>query len=334
MTSSIRKTAPWLLAFFAFAGSAHAQSDKEARSVAIQLFDSGRKLAQAGKYSEACPKFEQSEKLVPGLGTEFNLADCYEHIGRVASAWLGFREVAAGAQAAGQSDRELEAKRRASLLEPKLSRIKLVVASPAPSDLEVTRDGKPIGKALWGTAIPIDAGQHVIVATAHGKAKWESTVTVDTPGTQSIAVPALESITAIDPDAAIAPHQDGDPPLDSTTDSAPRSWQVPLGVAFTGVGVAGLVVGVVTALKAKSGNSDSFADGHCNGNACDETGTDLRNKALTMGNIATVGFIAGAAFTAGGVALIVMAPKASKDTSTGKLGIGILPGGISAQGSW
>ena len=34
------------------------------------------------------------------MGTLYNLSDCYEQIGRTASAWSGFRDVAAQAKAA------------------------------------------------------------------------------------------------------------------------------------------------------------------------------------------------------------------------------------------
>src|SRR6516165_8666630 len=70
------------------------------------LFFEARKLVAAGQYSSACPKFEESYRLDPGIGTNFNLADCYEHTGRIASAWARFLDVAASTRAAGQIERE------------------------------------------------------------------------------------------------------------------------------------------------------------------------------------------------------------------------------------
>ena len=61
---------------------------------------------QQGKYAEACPKLEESMRLDSGIGTQFNLADCNEHIGKLATAWAGFLDVAAAAKAASQPDRE------------------------------------------------------------------------------------------------------------------------------------------------------------------------------------------------------------------------------------
>src|SRR5205807_91874 len=96
------------------------------------LFLEGRKLAAAGDYAAACPKFEDSYRLDPGIGTNFNLADCYEHRGLIASAWARFLDVAAATKAVGQSERERVARARAALLEPKLARLTLEVEGTEP----------------------------------------------------------------------------------------------------------------------------------------------------------------------------------------------------------
>jgi hypothetical protein len=84
------------------------------------LFDEGRKLMAAGKFADACPKFEASQELDPGVGTMLNLADCYEKTGRTASAWAEFRETVSAAHNAGSRDREEIARGRANDLEQKL----------------------------------------------------------------------------------------------------------------------------------------------------------------------------------------------------------------------
>src|SRR6478672_4877951 len=63
-------------------------------TAAEALFRAGRAAADKGDYVTACPKFEESNRLDPELGTAFNLADCDEHVGKVASAWQLFKEVA------------------------------------------------------------------------------------------------------------------------------------------------------------------------------------------------------------------------------------------------
>src|SRR6185369_16874031 len=101
------------------AARADLSSDKAA---AEALFNHAKQLVKEGKLSEACPKFEESLRLDPGIGTLLYLADCLEKSGKTASAWARFLEAAAAAKAANQADRETKARQRAAALEPKLSR--------------------------------------------------------------------------------------------------------------------------------------------------------------------------------------------------------------------
>ncbi len=67
--------------------AAFAQTAAERAAAAQVLFDDALKLTNAGRYAEACPKFKSAQDLDPGMATQFRLADCYEHIGKTASAW-------------------------------------------------------------------------------------------------------------------------------------------------------------------------------------------------------------------------------------------------------
>src|SRR6266498_1038121 len=73
-------------------GAASAQVSAENRAAAQALFDLGRTLITSGRAEEACPKFEESQRLDPGVGTQLNLADCYDRTGRTASAWTLYIE--------------------------------------------------------------------------------------------------------------------------------------------------------------------------------------------------------------------------------------------------
>ena len=119
------------------------------RAAARALFDQARSLAKEGKYTEACPKFEESQRLDPGIGTLFNLADCLEATGKTASAWSMFLEVASQAKVGGQKDREKVARDRASAIEPRLSKLTVaVVSGPQPPGLEIKRDDSVVREAL------------------------------------------------------------------------------------------------------------------------------------------------------------------------------------------
>src|SRR4051812_5478245 len=89
-----------LSVFMAFTRPARADA------VAQALFNDAKTLMQAGKYAEACPKLEESQRLGPAIGTQFNLAVCYEALGKMASAWSLYLDVAGVAKSTNQPERE------------------------------------------------------------------------------------------------------------------------------------------------------------------------------------------------------------------------------------
>jgi hypothetical protein len=91
-------------------------------AAAQALFDNGRAIMAKGDYSAACPKLEESQRLDPGSGTLFHLADCYEHQRRISSV-DDVTRAGATARATGNADRSRQSKQRAAALETRLSRI-------------------------------------------------------------------------------------------------------------------------------------------------------------------------------------------------------------------
>src|SRR5205823_5224096 len=133
-----------------------------------------------GRYADACAKFQESQRIDPGIGTMLYLADCFEKNGQTASAWSQFLDAAAAARAAGQPDREKKARERASALEGRLNRLSITLLPGADvAGLEVKRDGVVVPKAAFGTPVPIDPGEHVVAASAPGKRPWSTRVPID-----------------------------------------------------------------------------------------------------------------------------------------------------------
>ena len=127
-------------------------------AAAQALFEQGRSLMARERPQDACPKFEESQRLDPALGTEFNLANCYEKIGKLASAYALYTEVAATARATGQQQREEVARQRAEAVKPKLTKLVIVAPPGSAGQLRVERDGREIGEAQWGFPVPVDPG--------------------------------------------------------------------------------------------------------------------------------------------------------------------------------
>ena len=102
----------WMLSI-AIPLSALAQpSDNKA--LAEQLFNQGRELAKANNWTAACPKFEASLRYDAALGTKLNLATCYEHVGKLASAWGLYRDAAELAARANDAKRREYAQTKAT----------------------------------------------------------------------------------------------------------------------------------------------------------------------------------------------------------------------------
>lgn len=310
-----------------------AEPTREDRAAATALFDEGRKLAAAKKYAEACPKFEAAMRLDPGMGTLFNLSDCHEQIGRTASAWSGFRDVASLAKAANLPDREQAARDRAAALEPRLARVRIVVPPELASvALTITRDGSQVPSALIGSAIPLDPGTHTIRVAAEGREPFETQVTLSPKGgTVDVQVPALAPKKSDGPAATAtsaptsapagtagpgptsAPTSTGAPP-----DVSPRPWQKPLGIVATIAGALGAGAGVAVGFMAK-GKFDDSNQGNCDAatDVCNTEGLQMRSDAVALGNIATGVLVAGSVIGAAGIVLWITAPSAPAPAKTG-----------------
>jgi hypothetical protein len=132
----------------------------------LSLYDEADQLVKAGQWAPACDKFAASEKSFPRPITLLRLGDCYERIGRTASAWATFRETALAARTAQsnpeydadkETKREAEANNRKDALEKRLTRVKIVVAKSV-TGLVVKRAGKEVAPEAWGSAVPVDPG--------------------------------------------------------------------------------------------------------------------------------------------------------------------------------
>jgi hypothetical protein len=168
----------------------------EKEKQAQELFVEAMKLLATKQYGEACDKLARSQALDPGMGTQFRLAECYEKLGRLASAFTQYSAVADAAKAAGKHDREALARRRASALEPKVARLTItlppeVAALPG---LEVTRDGLPLADKDWGVPEPVEPGDHLVTVRAPGKKPWESKIWAEAAAKHTVEVGALEDV--------------------------------------------------------------------------------------------------------------------------------------------
>ncbi len=284
------------------------------KATAQALFDQGKQLAASGKYADACPKFEESQRLDPGMGTQFQLANCYEHAGRTASAWTLFLEVASAARGMKQAEREKVARDRAAALEKKIPKLTISVASTdASPGIEVKRDGVLVGRAQWGAPLPCDPGEHVVVAQAAGKKSFEKRIQLAAGTTGAIEIPALENADVAQTSANTTPATAA---VDGSVDVAHAgSSQRTIGLVVAGAGVVGLGVGGILGLAAKSRFNEAAT--LCDDSGCTQDGVEIRHSAVSRGNVATIVFGIGAAGLIAGGVIWATSPKGEARVSVG-----------------
>jgi serine/threonine-protein kinase len=346
------------------AGRQAKASDPAAAQV---LFDEAKRLMSAGRYDEACPKLQESQKLDAGMGTQFHLADCWQHVGRTASAWALFREVESEAHALGNQGRERVARDRATALRPFLSKLVIVARDPhggaSTGDLDVRRDGVSVGRGQWGMAVPVDPGPHVVTMVAPNKRPWQTNVDVPPNGkTITISLPALADV----PDAQLLPAPAPSPlptpkakpaPASSSTRDRGVTSEMPpppryegtpevesrggaqraFGWFFVGGGVVGIAVSAYFGAKWIDDRNAQVA--HCPDNRCDPVGVNLRNDGHQQAMTAAVTISAGAASLVLGSVLVASAPGprvVAKNGATVEVApiAALTQAGLTVRGAW
>jgi tetratricopeptide repeat protein len=313
--------------------SAQSTSAQASSAQARTLFREARALMDKGRHDEACPKFEESLRLDPGIGTQFNLAHCWEQLGRTASAWGLFMDVAAAAESTGQRKRAKAAQQRAAALEPRLMRLVIDVPTPAEA-LRVERSGAEVGRAAWGTPMPIDPGSHHVEASAPGKRSWSQEVELQVPGqTLTVVIPALEDIAPPAPPPSLDPEPGRAVEVERDRGSGFSSWRTAGTLAMAGLGVAGVVTGTIFALRAN--DETEAARGLCiggaDGNVCNRDqmlpGFDggvreqdeLEQHRASANNHLLVSYVAlgvGGAALLGSALLLITAPSGQREAAT------------------
>lgn len=294
---------------------------------AEELFRRAKALMAEKKEKEACPLFEESQKLDPQMGTLLNLAICHEATGRVASAWGEYRAVEQMAQVVGRQDRVELAHKSAQKLEGRLPRLKISVAPENKVDgLTVKIDGEPKGEPLW-SGVAIDPGVHSVETSAPGKKPNLTQVKVEKEGqVVPFVVPKLEDAP---PPPETVPGEDPAEKARRRAElekeiSANRSRRTK-GFVIGGVGVAVAAVGGVFGILAisKDGDAGKACPAPCvNGSDAANEANAATDRALLFANVANVAIPLGALVTLLGGYLVLSAgptsmPKAGLPPGSG-----------------
>lgn len=314
---------PGLALAVLLASPARAQ-DAQAQAQGRALFNDGVTLFNKGDFDGACPKFEASLKAFPGIGTRGKLAECYEKQGKLAAAYLEYKEVASLANKTNETAREQVASARARALEPKLALVTISV--PPGSELPgmvIKRGGVELDRSKLGVADPVDPGVLAVEVTAPGRKTFTTQLTVSQGQTAKLDIPPLP-IAQSAPVAPVTPPPP-DPAINVQTDPGahgdPPAWQKPTGIVLMAAGAVGIGVGAALGLSAKSKYDSAFDNGSCDHgtNQCDSAGQSSVDSAHSQATVSTILFIAGGALAAGGLVVFLTAP------SSRTRGLGVTP---------
>jgi hypothetical protein len=299
----------------------HKDAPPGAASRADSLFAEGKALLEQGKYTDACPKLAESQRLDPATGTLLALGLCHESEGKTATAWRELQKVAEASERGGRSDRAKLARQHIAAIEPTLSKLVITVpdAVAKVAGLEVERDGEVVAPEEWNRPVAVDPGEHVVGAIATGKKRWMMRVALGPKGdTRVVLLPALaDAGPAAAPLPAPAPPASDAPVPPVAASPAPEEQPAaPPGqgrrtVGYV-VGAAGLVaVGVGTYFGVSALGSSSSAKAACPTapNCTNPAAVSQNNDAKSAAWIADIGIGLGVVGIAVGAYLVLSAPK-------------------------
>ena len=304
------------------------------------LFAEARSLVEEGRLGEACGLFEQSLRLEAGIGTKVHLGDCWERIGRTASAQLAFHGAAAEAELAGQTERADVAKQRARALEGRIPKLRVEVEERVPG-LSVRVDRVILEEAEWGAPRPMDPGAYQVEARAPGRASFSKRVDLPPAGSLIIiAVPPLVDAAEIEPTKPASEEAEPASPRrkrasvaaaePERTRAAPEAPLLnPLSIGLGVAGLGGLVLGTYYGLEFRS--RDAEARTICaDGGVCTRADIDRHDKLVqesaSRRTGAYLGFGIGAAALTG-AAILLITGRSNQEAP--RVGAAVLP-----DGSW
>ena len=235
---------------------------------AKDLFSRGRELRGQGDCVDAVPLFQKAYEIYPsGLGSLRNVAECEEQLGHFASArrtWLELKRALVTVDDKKYDGWSHDAEDAAARLQPKLATLTLDVTAvrpdgtPAPSESVLVKlNGELLAPSLLGTALERDPGRYVVSVAGPGNpAPEERIVELPAGGSQRLSFRVV--VSPASPTGAEGPP----PPAFERTASSGSTLRT-VGWISLGVGAAGLVGTVVSAVVRESAVDKITSDPNC-----------------------------------------------------------------------
>lgn len=283
-------------------------------SAAQSLFDDAKAAVKKGDLASACPKFAESHRLDPAGGTILHAADCHQSAGKLATALTEYEEALSYALRDRRSDREKIARANIAALGPRVGKLAIDVdiETAQVEGVAIALDGVRIAAAAWTTALSVDKGRHVLVASAPRRETMSVEVQTADAITTRARIPALIVTPEPQKPTLVAPIVTPEPARAAPEPHHGGGFQRTAGFALLGIGIVGAGVGLGFGVAAMSKGDQS---GRCtlgpNGDGCPRGAVDDQDAARRSGTIATIGVTAGLIAGAAGAVLLLTAPRRS-----------------------
>lgn len=313
------------------ASTASGQTPEE-REGARTAANEGREAFEAGNFEQAIARFERANELIRAPTHTLYLARAHEKLGLLVLARELYREIDREQLAPDAPPPFVQAQQDArdelAALEKRIPRITVEVHGPGEDSAKVTMNDEVVPLELVGIARPVDPGTHRFRATSRDGNARPVSVTIKEGENKTIT---LELMSLNEPEDPTPPGPETPP----ETSGGMHGMTVG-GIASLGAGAIALGLGAY--FTKREGDSQNDADtlfNACNPRVCTNEERirieDMDDEATSNGNKATLGFIAGGVFVAGGVTLLLLAPSQKETSSAASLRpwVGIGSAGLS-----
>jgi hypothetical protein len=316
-----------------FAVTAHAQGPGKPNKAAAAHYNKGVELYGEGDKKAALEEFKRAYEMQPNFRALLNIAQLEVQVDDWTGAYASFQRYLAdgGSKVTPERRAQVEAE-----IKKLMSHVAVVTVTATDNDVEVSLDGKSVGKTPFDKPLVIAGGPHTLVGRKDGRPDVERkadlygavTVALDpgAPPAPAIApAPAPEPAPAPAP-AAEPPKPEPPKPQENTGGGGP-TW---IGWVATGAFAAGAGTTGVLAAKATSKYDDKLK-------TFGVSKSDLESaqgKARTL--VIVTGALAGAAAVSAGITLYFQLsrkrPREAPKEARFELLFG--PGSVGARGSF
>jgi hypothetical protein len=244
---------------------------------------------EAGHYADACPELKKSHDLDPLPGVTFTLAEGEAQRGKTGSALRYYQEYLRKYDELDEAKKQRNAPRKAiaseqvAKLTDEVAQLRLVRPDDMGPGDEVVLDGEPL--PAGETTVPVDPGNHQVVVRRADGDEQSFDVWVEKGERKELDLGGED-------DGGSGSGSGGSPDL--------TTWAWVTG----GVGVANLVVGIIT--TAAMLGERSTAEEFCVDDVCSsDEGVDAGNAARTLAHVSTAAHVIGFSHIAASAAMFL-----------------------------